>query len=204
MEATGPWEPLSRDEVMSVFSVAEIPWWIAGGHAIELAVGRAFRAHDDIDVLVLRPHHRVVQDVLPSWEWWAADPPGRLRPWRRGETLPAAVHDIWCRPGPAMPWKIQVMIDEADGDEWVSRRDSRIRRPADRIGAVSATGIPYLVPEVQLFYKAKGARPKDEQDFAEVIGLLDAGQLRWLADAIAQAYGDHPWSVRIRRLISLS
>jgi hypothetical protein len=36
--------------------------------------------------------------VLAGWEWWAAVPPGILRPWAPGETVPAAVHDIWCRP----------------------------------------------------------------------------------------------------------
>jgi hypothetical protein len=195
----GPWEPADLKTVAAIFSATRAPWWIAGGYAIELAVGRGFREHDDIDVLLLRRDQLEVQRLLPGWEWWAADPPGTLRPWRTAELLPAGVHDIWCRTAPAEPWRIQVMLDEADGDVWVSRRDSRIRRPVHQIGARSADGIPYLVPEIQLFYKASsGRRPKDEQDFDMAIGSLNYDQRRWLSGAVATGYGaDHPWQTRI-------
>ena len=32
-----------------MFSVLTVPWWIAGGYAIELFVGHAVRPHGDID-----------------------------------------------------------------------------------------------------------------------------------------------------------
>ncbi|MDT0268576.1 amino acid transporter [Streptomyces sp. DSM 44915] len=194
----GPWEPAAPDEVTALFSSADTPWWIAGGHAIELAVGDSFREHSDIDVLLLRRDQRSVQRLLPTWEWWAADPPGTLRPWRPGETLPTDVHDIWCRPGPSAPWQIQIMLDEAEGQDWISRRCARVRRPIGRLGKLSPEGTPYLVPEVQLFYKAHRPRPKDEQDFRATLPSLDAGQRRWLARAIAEAYGEHPWHQSLR------
>jgi hypothetical protein len=97
----GVWEPASLMEVAALFSRCASPWWIAGGHAIELAAGRTLREHVDIDVLLLRRDQQAAQTVLAGWEWWAAGPPGILRPWAPGETLRAAVHDIWCR-GPAI------------------------------------------------------------------------------------------------------
>ncbi|RCV54591.1 nucleotidyltransferase domain-containing protein [Marinitenerispora sediminis] len=197
--AWGPWEPAVPSDVAALFSAARVPWWIAGGHAIALAVGHVFREHGDIDVLLLRRDQLAVQRLLPTWEWWAADPPGTLRPWAAGETLPAGVHDVWCRPGPAQPWRIQILLDEADGREWVSRRDPRVRRPLDRLGAVSPEGVPYLRPEVQLFYKAQRPRPKDEQDLAAALPVLGSGQRRWLAGAISLAYGDHPWTGRLHQ-----
>lgn len=190
----GPWDPAPLDEVVALFSPVRSPWWIAGGYAIELAVGHAYRDHGDIDVMLLRRGQLAAQELLPSWEWWAADPPGTLRRWRRGEILPTGVHDIWCRPGPSAPWRIQIMLDEAEGDDWVSRRDDRIRRPVAELGALSADGIPYLMPEVQLYYKAAEPRPKDEQDFAAALPALDNAQRRWLARTLTQAYGRHPWS----------
>jgi hypothetical protein len=116
------------------------------------------REHADIDVLVLRRDQLMVQQALAGWQCQAADPPGSLRPWRPGELLPLGVHDIWCRPGPASPWRIQFMLDECVGTDWVSRRDRRIRRPVDGLGSITDEGIPYLAPEVQLFYKAKDPR----------------------------------------------
>ena len=196
----GVWEPASVPEVAVTFASVTAPWWIAGGYALELAAGRHLREHADIDVLLLRRDQLAAQDALPGWQWWAADPPGTLRPWGAGETLPAAVHDIWCRPGPAEPWRIQLMLDESDGDEWVSRRDARIRRPIAGIGLRSPAGVPYLVPEIQLFYKARNPRPKDEADFTSMVPRLTAGQRRWLYDAIALAYGPHPWLLRLTAL----
>ncbi|WP_329171258.1 amino acid transporter [Streptomyces decoyicus] len=197
----GPWEPAPLSDVVALFSQVpvRIPWWIAGGHAIELAVGHAFREHADIDVLLLRRDQLAAQDTLSSWEWRAADPPGTLRPWRRGEILPMDVHDVWCRPGPSEPWRIQIMLDEAEGGAWVSRRNSRVRRALAQVGALSGEGVPYLVPEVQLFYKAGRPRPKDELDFAAALPVLDDAQRRWLAESIAEAYGRHPWSDRLGR-----
>jgi hypothetical protein len=194
----GPWEPAQPSEVAAIFSAMPRPWWIAGGYAIEFAIGRAIRDHGDIDVMVLRQDHLHVQQVLDGWEWWAADPPGTLRPWRPGEHLAAGIHDVWCRPGPSAPWRVQLMIDESDGDDWVSRRDPGIRRPLAGIGVTSSDGIPYLRPEIQLFYKARGLRPKDETDFAAVLPILTQAQRRWLTGALARAYGEHPWLSRTR------
>jgi hypothetical protein len=93
-----------------------------------------------------------------------------------GERLPAGVHDIWCRRGPGEPWRIQVLLDESSGNDQVSRRDERIRRPITSIGFVTARGIPCLAPEIQLFYKAKNGRPKDETDFAAALPVLTKPQ----------------------------
>ncbi|MFC6880598.1 MULTISPECIES: nucleotidyltransferase domain-containing protein [Actinomadura] len=193
----GPWEPADPDEAASLLSALPAPWWIAGGYAIELALGRAVRSHADLDVMVLRRDQRHVQEALAGWEWWAADPPGTLRPWARGERLPARVHDVWCRPGPAAPWRVQIMLDEASGGTWVSRRDPRVRRPVAAIGATTADGVPYLSPEIQLFYKAAGTRPKDETDFDAALPALTVPQRRWLDGALALVSRDHPWRRRL-------
>jgi len=191
----GVWEPASLAEVAGLFSRCPAPWWIAGGYAIELAVGRAFREHSDIDVLMLRGDQLAAQELLAGWEWWAADPPGTLRPWAPGEILPARVHDIWCRPAADQPWRLQLMLDEhTPSGEWFSRRDPEIRRPVASIGAVGADGVPYLAPEIQLYYKAKSPRPKDEADFAAVRPLLTAEQASWLRKVLVATYGDHPWA----------
>lgn len=121
-----------------------------------------------------------------------------------GEQLPASVHDVWCRPGPGLPWRIQVMLDESDGTDWVSRRDTRIRRPVDALGSRSSAGVPYVVPEVQLYYKAKNPRPEDETDFAAGLEVLDRAQRGWLHHALATTYGGPPVAAppRPRRVLA--
>ncbi|THA70323.1 amino acid transporter [Streptomyces sp. A0958] len=199
----GPWDPPPLAEAVRLLAPLRTPWWIAGGYAVELAVGRAFRDHGDIDVLLLRRDQSEIQRILPGWEWWAADPPGTLRPWRPGEILPPGVHDIWCRPGPDEPWRLQFMLDDAEGDDWVFRRDPRVRLPLDRLGRVSEDGVPYLATEVQLLYKSRARRPKDEQDFDAALPVLDDDRRAWLAETITLAQGAaHPWAARLRTLLA--
>ena len=190
----GAWEPAPLSEVVALFSASTSRWWITGGHAIEIAVGRRIRDHADIDVLVLRRDQQTVQEVLAGWQWFAADPPGSLREWLPAEVLPDAVHDIWCRPSQHSPWRIQIMLDESSGDEWVSRRDPRIRRTITSLGCATDDGVPYIAPEVQLFYKANQRRLKDELDLAAALPVLTTTQREWLDSAIRDCYSDaHPW-----------
>jgi aminoglycoside-2''-adenylyltransferase len=191
--AWGIWDPATPSEVHRLFAGVSTSWWLAGGYAIELAVGRPLRDHADIDVLLLRRDQEAVRDALAGWELWAADPPGVLRLWHGDEQLPITVHDIWCRPGPDRPWRIQIMLDESAGGEWLSRRNPSLRRPISTLGRTSADGIRFLAPEIQLFYKAKTPRPKDETDFAAILPHLDTTQRRWLAEAITITYRQHPW-----------
>lgn len=188
------WDPAPLAEVVAVFAGFPGRWWIAGGYAMELAAGRAYREHGDIDVLLLRRDQLAAHRVLPGWDLWAADPPGTLRPWPAGEVLPRHVHDIWCRERSDGPWRVQLMLDEADGTDWVSRRDPAVRRPIADLGRTDAAGVPYLRPEIQLYYKARARRPKDEQDFATVAPLLDAPARGWLATRLPAG---HPWRTEL-------
>lgn len=199
-ESDLPWEPLSVTEVAGIFSGASFPWWIAGGYAIEHAVGRAFREHEDVDVLLLKMDSALARDLLRDWDCWAADPPGTLRPWPVGEALPWRVQDVWCRRHADDPWRFQLMLDGGDRDTWRSRRNHAIAVPTDRLATRGADGIPYLRPEIQLMYKAKGRRPKDELDFEAALPVLSPAAVKWLEQALVTAYGEeHAWLTSVRR-----
>jgi aminoglycoside-2''-adenylyltransferase len=189
-----PWKPLSVREVAAVFKSAPFFWCIAGGYAIEFFVGKAVRPHNDIDIFVLRRDAQSVRDFLSTWDCWMADPPGRLRVWPVEETLPSHAHDVWCRKDSSDAWRFQLMFDESTGEAWQSRRDPNIMRPISEIAVTGDSGTRFLSPEIQLFYKAKGQRPKDETDFAAALPKLSLAQRVWLASAIRAAYGSgHDW-----------
>lgn len=194
----GVWAPLSPGEAAQLFERASFRWWIAGGWAIDLAVGQQSRPHDDLDILVLRDDQRAVQALLGGWDLHAANPPGTLRRWEPAEVLPAHVHDIWCRRTPGGPWRLQLMLADTDGEVWRFRRDPRITRPVSALTRRTVDGLPYLAPEVQLLFKAKATPlPKDEHDFAMACPLLDRAGRTWLATALALHAPDHPWLDRL-------
>lgn len=193
-----PWNALSISEVAEQFKYASFPWWIAGGYAIELAVGGSFRDHADIDVLVLRKDHVQMRALLRNWDCWVAEPPGALRVWPAERTLPESVHDVWCRRMAENTWRFQVMLDESVGNAWVSRRNKKISAPLEKITRQTEAGIPYLAPHIQLYYKAKNVREKDQVDFDAVLDRQIDLDTIWLREAITLTYGSgHPWLARL-------
>lgn len=200
----GTWQPWSPQEVARFFAPLSIPWWIAGGWAIDLFLGRQTREHEDIDVQILRRDQQAVRALFGAWDVQAALQPPRdeawpFRPWRLGEVLDADIHDVWLRPSPAQPWALQLMIADTRDDTWLFRRTPAIARPIAAIGRATADGIPYLEPEIQLLYKARGLRPKDEVDFTHALPTLDQERRRWLRQALDTAHPNHPWLRRIPR-----
>ena len=194
----GGWQPWNPHEVATFFAALHVPWWIAGGWAIDLFLGKKTREHEDVDVLILRRDQEAVRTLFGEWDIQAALPPPRdeawpFRSWRIDEVLEETIHDIWCRPEATQPWRIQLMIADARDDQWLFRRLPSISRPVATIGNTTSEGIPYLVPEIQLLYKAKGLRPKDEADFRQALPALDRERHVWLRDALAQTHPDHPW-----------
>src|SRR5919107_870355 len=106
-------------------------WFIVGGWAIDLYLGRVTRPHGDIEIGVFRADQEALQRHLEGWELRKAAG-GELSLWRRGEFLELPVHEIHCFNESAEPARLEVLLNERDGREWVYRRDARIRRPLDR------------------------------------------------------------------------
>jgi len=192
------WDPLPVDEAATLLSPAPFPWWIAGGWAIDLFLGRQTRVHGDTDVLIRREDQLSLQSLFldRGWDLHKAQQ-GKLTPWPRGESLSPPVHDIWCRPSPDRPWGLQIMLLETARDEWVFRRDPSIGGSIASLGAKTASGVPYLRPEIQLLYKARPeTAPKDQADFALVAPRLSIEARAWLLRALEKRFpAGHEWIV---------
>lgn len=61
------WQPLTVDETIRAMKGTTVPWWIAGGWAIDLFLGRRTRQHADTEGLVLRRDQQRVQEHLQGW-----------------------------------------------------------------------------------------------------------------------------------------
>lgn len=107
-------------------------------------------------------------------------------------------HAVWCRPDPSADWAFELLLNDTAGDDWVFRRDDRIRRPLTSIGGTTSEGIPFLAPEIVLLYKAKSRRPRDEEDLAHALPALHSDQRGWLAEALEIAHPGHAWIPTLR------
>ncbi len=190
------WEPLSLAELRALLESLPARWWIAGGVALELFAGRHWRPHGDIDAGILRGEQSAAFAALEGWQRFAAHA-GTLRELREGESAPVEANSVWCRRAGEEAFRFEFLLDAAEGGEWTFRRDPRVRLPIDALVRHAADGCPYLRPEVQLLYKAKARREKDEADFATVAPLLDPGARSWLRDALALTHPGHDWRAEL-------
>lgn len=168
-----------------------VPFWIAGGWALDLHLGEQSRRHGDVDVLIRAADADIVAASLSATPLVQHPRTSQTRPWVRGEVL---------TPGPDVlflphtePCPVQVLLAASDGDDWVYHRGSgRVRKPWLEITRTTA-GLPHLTPEIVLLFKAQELRDRDHVDFAAVRNHLTTDQRAWLAERIRPRFPDHPW-----------
>lgn len=186
------WRPLELGEVAQRFRPFDVPWWIAGGWAIDCFLGWRTREHVDVDVEMFRSDREILFNVFDGWELFTVSG-GVWAPWRRGMPITDDVFGIWGRPSPQDPWGVEVILADGDSSLWRFRRDRSITLAGGDLIAYTESGIPYCTPEVQLLYKSKQARPKDDVDLTRTLWHMSRSQRRWLADAIRRGDPGHPW-----------
>lgn len=182
----GPWVPLDPVEVRRLLTDYRHPWWIAGGWAIDMFLGRKTRHHEDIDVGLFHRDALDMRTLLRDWDVQFALS-GTFRAWELGYAPAPDEDNVWVRPRPDAAWAFQLMLNPGDASTWVYHRVPTITRPLDEVILRTGDGIPFLAPEVQLLYKAGsrgGVRPKDQVDFDTVLPHLDETRRAWLRDVL--------------------
>lgn len=193
-----PSAPDSHPELAAVAALlagCSVPWCVAGGWALDLFLGRPTRPHADVDVAVFRVDQQRLRRHLGGWSFEKVIG-GAFTEWADGEWLEPPVHEVHARSpsGDAL----EILLNDSGGDDWIYRRDPRIRCPAGRVIAHTADGLPYLCPAVVLLYKSKSPRAVDEADFRAARAALPAAQRRWLMDALDLIHPEHPWLAELR------
>lgn len=186
------WRALSPSQGRTLLAALSEPWWIAGGWALDLFLGKVTRPHKDLDIGVFRRDAARVLAALPGWEFFEAKD-GTLTQIVAGNPPRAEVNSLWCRRADTALWELELMLDELVDDRWIFRRDPRIDRPLATAFRRTAEGIAYLSPEIQLLYKARATRTQDQADFDRVVPRLDSEARTWLHGALARMDPDHPW-----------
>jgi Aminoglycoside-2''-adenylyltransferase len=116
MDTMGNTDFAAVSAVCSLLSGLTVPYWIAGGWAIDLAVGRVTRDHADVDVMLLERDKRALWDELAEDKVQIT---GRDKEPRR-----FTLHSQ------RLLLPTEVFLAEAVGTFWVHRRGAfRVKRP---------------------------------------------------------------------------
>ncbi len=186
------WTP---EEVAQRLAGVTVPWYVAGGWALDLFHGRQTREHEDTEIAIPAAAFPEVRDRFPGY---AFDTVSDGRVWENASPAAlAATHQTWLRDPAAGNYLLDVFREPHDGDTWICRRDEAIRFRYAAVIGHSPDGIPYLVPELVLLFKAKHARLKDQADFDAAIPYLSQAQRARLASLLARVHPGHRWLARL-------
>jgi len=167
------------------------PWYVAAGWALDLFRGGQTREHGDLEIAV--PFARF-SEIRGRFAEYVFDGVGSERIWEdvTPEVL-AVTHQTWLRDPATGQYLVDVFREPHDGDTWICRRDETIRFPYDDIILHTDDGIPYLVPELVLLFKAKAVRAKDQADFDATVPQMRLHQREMLVRLLEQVHPGHPW-----------
>ena len=186
------WDPLSIPDVTNLFAAFDVDWWVAGGQAIDLFLGWETRQHNDLDLEMFRSDRNILFDVFQGWGFCTVSEAG-FSDWERDAPIEPNVFGIWGRPTPHDPWAVEIILADGDEGSWRFRRDNEISLPRSLLTVTTEVGVKYCTPEVQLLYKSKQNRPKDDIDMVRCLHRMTRSQRAWLANAIRRGDPTHPW-----------
>jgi hypothetical protein len=187
------WAAWTPAEVAERMSSVAAPWYIAAGWALDLFSGGAAREHHDLEIAVPAGRFGEVVAAFPGFAW---DVVGGGRIWPFPEEV-AYHHQTWLREPATGRYRLDVFREPHVGHRWVCRRDESITLPYDELILHTSEGIPYVIPEVALLFKAKDVRDKDEADFRRVLPAMDQPRISRLFRWLSQVHPGHPWLEKI-------
>jgi hypothetical protein len=186
--ADPPWDAWHPRDVAERLRGVSTPWWVVAGWAIDLFRGEQTREHEDLEIAVPQDGFGEIRATLSDYE---VDVVGAGRIWPLDSAAFDIMHQTWVRD--AGIYRLDIFREPHDGEVWICRRDETIREPMPRIVRRTPDGIPYLVPEIVLLFKAKWTREKDETDLRGALPLMSGEQRSWLRAALARVHPGHPW-----------
>jgi len=173
---------------------APFEWYISGGWALDLFLGKVGRVHHDVDVIVPRRFQLDLQEHLTERGWKFVTPfEKRLEPWPPRMRLELPRHQAHAHRGDQF---IDFLLTDMD-DVWRYRREPQVLRAREKMSLRSAAGIFYLAPELVLLFKSKNTsshdRLKDQSDFEKTFPHLEPERRAWLYWALMATSPKHPW-----------
>ncbi|WP_323747549.1 nucleotidyltransferase domain-containing protein [Catenulispora rubra] len=182
------WTP---PEIAQRLAGVATPWYVAGGWALDLFLGRQTRRHADLEIAIPAADFAEISGLFPGYVF---DGVGQNQLWEDATAeVIAATHQTWLRDQASGDYLVDVMREPHEEGAWICRHVPTIRLPYAEIIRRTADGIPYLTPELVLLFKAKHARPKDQRDFEGAVPELSSAQRGRLAELIGGVYPEHRW-----------
>lgn len=186
--------PFWIKDLMSSF---DKEWFVCGGWAVDLFLGRETRMHKDIEIGIFRDKQQYIQKYFSEWTMSKVIPDSnhKLEAWNKDEELSLPIHEIHMKKDKEY---LEILLNERNETNWVFRRNPTITYPlSETITRSKIENIPILAPELVLLYKAKNNTDVDDIDFINIYSEMDKERMKWFKYAMTECYPNHYWLSKI-------
>jgi hypothetical protein len=191
------WDAWSPNELALRLREATLPWYVAGGWALDVWHGTQTREHEDLEFVVMRNDADYFRSILRGIDFFAVKN-GTIEYLPPTARLPSDVWQLWGGDMRQGCWRVDMMIEPGTRDLWIYKRDQTIRMARSEAVRVSTTGIPYLAPINVMLFKAKHCRKKDHRDFEFSRQYLSFEEKEQLIFWLSKLHPGHEWIENLR------
>ncbi len=172
-------------------------WFVCGGWAVDLFLGRETRMHNDIKIGIFRDQQLHIQKHFSEWEMKKVIPEDKhnVEEWKTGEKLELPIYKILSKKD---NHNFEILLNERNETDWIYRLNPSITHPlSELIIRSTIDNIPILTPEVVLLHKAKNNNETDDIDFINIYSELGKERTEWFKSSMEECYPNHYWLSKI-------
>ena len=186
------WDAWSPHELSQRLRDAILPWYVAGGWALELWHEKQTREHEYLEFVALRNDVDYFRTILYDLNLFTVKD-GSIKYLPPSAHLPSDVWQLWGGDMRQGYWRVDVMIEQGTPDLWVYKHDPAISMVRSDAIRISRAGIPYLAPTNVILFKSRHCREKDRIDFKRCLQKFSAEEKEQLIGWLDQLNPGHEW-----------
>lgn len=179
------------DFAMSVMKNFKKPWFIAGGWAIDIALGKVTREHHDLDICIFREDTEDVIRYFRDWDIKVAVPgEHRLVDYEQLSDLSLPRYCLHLFRDKDF---IEILLTERREDKVLFRKNENITMHMNDFARKDRAERPYVNPVWQILFKSLHPREKDTEDFCNYLTVMNDQQKLWLTSGIRMMKPNSAW-----------
>ncbi|MCJ2048054.1 amino acid transporter [Methylobacterium sp. J-078] len=191
------WDAWSPHELGQRLRDVILPWYVAGGWALDIWHDEQTREHEDLEFVVLRNDVNPFRATLHDLDFFTVKD-GAIEYLPPSADLPSDVWQLWGADMRHGCWRVDLMIEQGTPDLWVYKHDQTISMARPDAVRVSKADIPYLAPANVMLFKARHCRIKDQIDFKVCLPKFSSKEKEQLILWLDELHPEHEWITNLQ------